>query len=89
VHPCLLPESFSVPVYQLTQLLGLHRVGRLHAEILRALGFGEGNDVAQTVTTGQHEAESVETEGKAPWGGAPVSRASSINPKRSRACASL
>ena len=87
VHPCLCRGLYRTRSPNSRNCSGSTVLG--DCMVLRALGFGEGNDVAQTIATGQHETEAVETGRQSPMRWRTGVDASSINPKRSRACAAL
>ncbi len=50
---------------QLLQLLLIHRAGRVGQQALGALGFGEGDDVADALGAGHHGDDAVQAEGDA------------------------
>ena len=49
---------------QFAQLLLVHRAGRLRQQALRALGLGEGDDVADRLGAGHHGDDAVQTKGQ-------------------------
>src|SRR3954464_2944600 len=50
---------------QLTQLLLVHRPGRLREQVLRPLGLGEGDDITQRLGAGHEHDEAVQADGDA------------------------
>src|SRR5712691_2669454 len=50
---------------QLAQLLLVHRRGRVREQILRALGLGKGDDVADRLAAGHHGDDAIEAESDA------------------------
>src|SRR5258708_1997466 len=51
---------------QLAQLLLVHRRRSMREQILRALGLGKGDDVADRLAAGHHRDDAVQAEGDAP-----------------------
>src|SRR5881409_279877 len=67
IHSAFMRSALRLaqPNVQLAQLLLVHRRRSMREQILRALGLGKGDDVADRLAAGHHRDDAVQAEGDA------------------------